>query len=87
MNDYVPNDSNFLFQEIAFNVHKPLGINIKELRLTDIGRGVVYRTAPNFEPQQGTITSFNDKFIFVSFGTRTMRRGEACAPEDLEFMS
>ena len=63
----------------------PKGIDITKLTESDIGKGVVYKTAPDYEPQQGYITSFNKSYIFVAFGTRTMGRGEACDPSDLEW--
>ena len=67
--------------------NKPKGIDIKSLdKSRHLGKGVVYKTAPDYEPQQGYITSFNGSYIFVSFGTRTMGRGEACDPNDLEWM-
>lgn len=62
-------------------------MKIKDVKFEHIGRGVVYRSAPDFKPEQGIITSFNEKNIFVSFGARTMGRGEACNPGDLEWLS
>lgn len=51
----------------------------------DIGRAVVYRTAPNYEPEQGIITSFNEKNVFVRYhGTQG---SQATNPDDLDWMS
>ena len=60
----------------------PKGIKVAE---GDIGRAVIYRTAPNFEPEQGTITSFNDKYVFVRYGNGV--RGVATSPDDLDWVS
>lgn len=46
---------------------RPHGINPTE---ADIGRKVIYRTAPMFEPEEGVITSFNDHYVFVRYGAR-----------------
>jgi len=62
-------------------------IDIGNLKQKHVGRGVVYRDRPGGKPQQGIITSFNDKFIFVGFGTRTMGRGEACRPMSLKWLA
>lgn len=59
----------------------PRGIKVTA---SDIGRGVVYRTAPNFEPEQGVITSFNDKYVFVRYGNGL--RGVATDPDDLDWL-
>ncbi len=64
---------------------KPKGINIKKLTDKDIGRSVVYKSAPQYISEPGWITSYNSKNIFVAFGSRTMGRGESCDPSDLEF--
>ena len=61
-------------------------IEIGGLKKKHVGRGVVYRDSFDRKPQQGRITSFNHKFIFVDFGSRTMGRGEACDPMDLEWL-
>jgi hypothetical protein len=60
-------------------------IEITKLTPEDVGRLVIYRTAPTFEPQEGRITSFNDKYIFVDY--TNVGRGNATRPEDLEFTS
>lgn len=60
---------------------RPKGIKVVE---ADIGRAVVYRTAPNFEPEQGVITSFNDRCVFVRYGNSI--RGVATNPDDLDWM-
>jgi hypothetical protein len=56
-------------------------MNLSELTLVSIGAGVVYKP----ENRQGYITSFNNRFVFVAF-PRTMGRGQAVRPEDLEFL-
>jgi len=49
---------------------------------SDKGRKVVYH--PLFCPhQEGVLTSWNDKFVFVRFNGPT---GEACEPEDVSFL-
>jgi hypothetical protein len=43
-------------------------INIEELRESDKGRIVVYKSGHGLAPpEKGTITSWNDKFIFVDY--------------------
>jgi hypothetical protein len=61
---------------------RPKGIKVT---VADIGRAVVYRTAPNYEPEQGIITSFNDKYVFVRYGSSI--RGVATDPDDLDWVS
>jgi FKBP-type peptidyl-prolyl cis-trans isomerase 2 len=56
-------------------------IKIKELKDEDIGRMVVYHS--HNEKQDGRITSWNERFIFVDFDNTG--RGQACNPKDLEF--
>lgn len=51
----------------------------------DIGRGVVYRAVPGFAPEQGIITSFNDDWVFVNYGSETY--GVATRREDLEWLT
>jgi hypothetical protein len=60
---------------------RPKGIKVAE---ADIGRAVVYRTAPNFEPEQGIITSFNDKYVFVRYGLGST--SAATDPDDLDWV-
>jgi|SaaInlStandDraft_3_1057020.scaffolds.fasta_scaffold677915_1 hypothetical protein len=57
-------------------------IDIKTLNEKDIGRQVVYSTYN--EKEEGHITSFNDKFIFVDYGS-SCGRGIATDPQDLDF--
>ena len=64
-------------------------INIKELKDNDVKRAVIYIS--NFmngtgEVEQGHITSWNDKYIFVDYG-KNCGRGIATDPYDLEFMA
>ena len=49
----------------------------------DIGRQVVYRTAPNYEAEEGVITSFNDHYIFVRYGAEA--NSKATSWEDLDW--
>ena len=51
---------------------------------TDIGRKVVYRAAPDIAPEEGVITSINDRGVFVRYGhTGT---SQLTRREDLEWM-
>jgi hypothetical protein len=56
----------FLGREVADMGMKPRGIDPTQ---GDIGRKVVYRAAPNYEPEEGVITSFNDRVVFVRYGS------------------
>jgi hypothetical protein len=58
-------------------------IDITKLTWADIGWGVIYIETG----EQGYITSFNKKFIFVAFGKRTMGRGEAVYPDGIKWMT
>lgn len=49
-----------------------------------VGRAVVYRDAPCYVPQEGVITSFNDKYVFVRYGAK--KHSEATNPLDLDFV-
>ena len=60
---------------------KPKGIKPTD---ADVGRAVVYRTAPQYLPEQGVITSFNDKYVFVRYGAKI--NSEATDPSDLDFL-
>lgn len=50
----------------------------------DIGRKVIYRTAPNFEPEEGVISSISEHYVFVRYGRSIT--GTATKREDLEWM-
>ena len=39
-----------------------------EPKRSDIGREVIYRVHSNAEAEEGVITRFNEKYIFVCFG-------------------
>lgn len=54
-----------------------------ELTQEHIGRSVVYR-APHSKPEQGVITSFNAKYVFVRYGSNTT--SQATSPGDLEWL-
>ena len=60
-------------------------INIKELKKEDIKRAVIYKNGVG-EIEQGYITSWNNRFIFIDYGN-SCGRGIATDPYDLEFMS
>ena len=61
-------------------------IDIKELTESDLGRGAVYAGGVG-KKEQGVITSWNDVYIFVNYGSYCMGRGIATRPEDLEFLN
>ena len=60
-------------------------IKISDLTKKDIQRGVIY-TDGTGEIQQGYITSWNKKFIFVDYG-KSCGHGVATTPRDLKFLS
>lgn len=51
----------------------------------DIGRGVVYRASyPDAPPEDGVITSFNDRYVFVRYKNQhPSQPGQATSREDL----
>jgi hypothetical protein len=56
----------------------------------DIGRKVIYRSAlsPDYlpaRPEEGVITSFNDKYVFVRYGASLT--SQATDPRDLTWIS
>jgi len=60
-------------------------IDIKKLLPSDIKRKVVYQAHEGAKLEEGIITSFNDKFIFVDY--QNVGRGQATPPDKLEFVS
>ena len=60
-------------------------INIKKLSQKDIGRKVIYQENKNKTPQDGTITSFNNRYIFVNYSTGN--QGIATSPKDLNWLT
>lgn len=50
----------------------------------DIGRLVIYREIPGHIREQGVITSFNDGYVFVRYGSDT--HSKATRREDLEWL-
>lgn len=50
------------------------------------GDRVVYRDSFTREPEEGTVTSINDKNVFVCYGLPGST-SQATSPEDLEHMS
>lgn len=59
-------------------------INPSELKPEHVNRLVVYRSHEGARPEQGRITSWNDRFIFVDYDNTG--RGQATSPEKLEFV-
>ena len=59
----------------------PRGINPDRL---DIGRKVVYRTAPNYEAEEGVITSVNKTVVFVRYGLDV--NSKATSRHDLDWL-
>lgn len=60
-------------------------IDIAKIKETDIGRLVVYQVVPGAKREQGRITSFNTRFVFVDY--QNTGRGVATPPEKLNFVS
>jgi len=58
-------------------------LKISELSSKDINRKVVYMPDGQ-KTQEGRITSFNDKFIFVDY--QNVGRGQATPPSKLYFL-
>ena len=58
-------------------------IDIKKLVKDDVGKNVAY-TSYVTKIEEGKITCWNDKFIFVDYGKRC-GAGDATPPEDLIF--
>lgn len=56
-------------------------IDIKTLTQEDIGRKVVYEKQHTSD--EGTISSYNERYIFVKYGT--CATAQATSPEDLTF--
>lgn len=56
-------------------------IDLKTLTPDDVGRSVTYHRE-YCQPEHGTLTSWNKKFVFVKFKGPN---GEACEPEDVSF--
>lgn len=59
-------------------------INLSELKPDHVNRLVVYRSHEGARPEQGRITSWNERFIFVDYDNTG--RGQATPPEKLEFV-
>lgn len=59
-------------------------INPEELKPEHKNRLIVYKSHEGSRPEQGRITSWNDKFIFVDFDNTG--RGQATPPSKLEFV-
>ena len=58
-------------------------LDIKTLKENDVDRLVIYKNRRG-KVQEGRITSWNDKFIFVDYYNTGM--GSATNPKDLEFL-
>lgn len=59
-------------------------IDISKLTPKDVNRLVVYTPFSGAKVEQGRITSWNDKFVFVDY--TNVGRGNATRPEDLHFI-
>lgn len=59
-------------------------IDISKLTDKDVNRLVVYTPYVDAKVEQGRITSWNDKFIFVDY--TNVGRGVATRPTDLHFL-
>ena len=59
-----------------------------DLKVTDFQPGdrVVYRTAPDFKPEEGAVTSVNEKVVFVCYGLPGST-SQATDPYDLEHVA
>lgn len=55
----------------------------KKLSNTDIGRKVIYKSH-HCDVEEGVITSFNDSFVFVKYGTGST--SQATRREDLNWL-
>lgn len=51
----------------------------------DIGRKVVYRDRSGYKVEEGVITSFNESYVFVRYGSDFTSKGTR--RQDLEFSS
>ena len=60
-----------------------LSVIMIEPKQTDIGRKVIYRVYPNAKVEEGVITSFNERYVFVRFGTE--ERSAVTTREQLEW--
>lgn len=60
-------------------------IDVKKLTPSDINRKVVYSAYEGAKLEEGRITSFNNKFVFVDY--QNVGRGQATPPDKLEFVS
>lgn len=58
-------------------------IDISKLTEADKGRGVVYRAASGDKGEDGVISSWNERYIFVRYSISGVA---ATLPEDLEFL-
>ena len=57
-------------------------MNINDLKDSDVGRLAIY-TAHHGERQEGTISSWNDTYVFVRYGLGST--AVATDPDQLEF--
>ncbi len=60
-------------------------ISLASLTPKDIGRAVVYRGNRFREREEGTISAWNDRFIFVRYGNDPT--SQATDPRDLEWLN
>jgi hypothetical protein len=69
------------------NPRTELGVHLSvimiEPKQTDVGRKVTYRVDPNAKVEEGVITSFNERYVFVRFGRE--ERSAVTTREQLEW--
>ena len=59
-----------------------------EPKQSDVGRGVIYTGNFGGPREDGVITSFNEKVVFVRYNTQhPSQPGKATSREDLEWLS
>lgn len=58
-------------------------IDLSQLTQEDIGRKAVYRDSFTKAPEEGILSSWNDKYVFIRFKGPN---GEACDPSDVELL-
>jgi hypothetical protein len=56
-----------------------MSLDLSRLTPVDIGRGVVYQSHATSPREDGVITSYNDRFVFVRYrGSETSKATSAC---------
>lgn len=59
-------------------------IDITNLTQKDLNRKVIYTPYEGAAPEEGRITSFNERYIFVDY--QNVGRGQATSPSKLKFL-